>query len=182
MTASGRLPEAPTGLGVEDPRRGRAQRMAGRWELERRRSEKLEQRGYAAAFALVGLIVSLAFALIRASESAATLRGDELALELMASTRFEQKALAASSDLAPAAKVLYAKDGSWLYVLVQGDAGRLHVDVTDGGGVVRDIGAPLQRGDVATLFVPNADTPQQVSLRDANGIIASAALKYEPMH
>ena len=167
MTASGRLPEAPTGLGVEDPRRGRAQRMAGRWELERRRSEK---------------IVSLAFALIRASESAATLRGDELALELMASTRFEQKALAASSDLAPAAKVLYAKDGSWLYVLVQGDAGRLHVDVTDGGGVVRDIGAPLQRGDVATLFVPNADTPQQVSLRDANGIIASAALKYEPMH
>lgn len=170
------LPQAPSGLGADDPG-GRAQRMADRWASERRRSARLQMRSYAAALAIVGLIVGLTFSLFRVAESNAALHGDDVALNLLARSDFETASLTPASDLAPKAKVLFAKDGSWLYVLVAGDAGRLRVSVTL-DGATRDLGPLRQRGDVATLFTQPASAPTHVALRDAAGDVASTDITY----
>lgn len=183
------LPEAPVGFGAGEVG-GRATRMADRWAFERRRNAGLQTQSYAGGVAVVVLVVGLALALFREADSDATLRGDELALSSLAQARFESAALtpasglAAASGLAPAsghapnAKVLYAKDGTWLYLIVEdGDAGRLHVVLTE-KGVARDLGSPLQRGGIATLFVKQAGKPQRVALRDRSGLLAAADLKY----
>ncbi len=184
MVASARaaLPQAPLGLG-EDVSAGPAQRMTARWEAERRRSARLQLRSYVAALALVAAIVGLAFAGFRIVEFEAALRGDDIALRgdetalrLMARMPFVVLELTPQSDLAPKAKLLYARDGSWAYVLIEGNADRLHVGLTR-GGKEQDLGPPVQRGDVASLLVAQPGKAQRVSLRDPSGIVASAALK-----
>jgi hypothetical protein len=171
------LPEAPVGFGAGEVG-GRATRMADRWAFERRRNAGLQTQSYAGGVAVVVLVVGLALALFREADSDATLRGDELALSSLAQARFESAALTPASGHAPNAKVLYAKDGTWLYLIVEdGDAGRLHVVLTE-KGVARDLGSPLQRGGIATLFVKQAGKPQRVALRDRSGLLAAADLKY----
>jgi hypothetical protein len=171
------LPTAPLGLGALTPGTGRAQRMAGRWALERKRTRHWQTRANFAGVAIVALIVALTFAIFRIAESSATLKGDELALTRLAGGSFDQVPFAPLKAFAPRAKVLYSKNGGWLYVVIEGDPGPLHLTVSE-GGATRDLGAPLQRGRVATLFVTHAGKPENVTLHDATGPVAIAKLAH----
>jgi hypothetical protein len=171
------MPAEPTGAGAEEPL-GRAQRMALRWAEERKRSAGLRLRAYLAGLAVAALAAGLVFALSHGSESDATLRGDELTMSALAHGAFGQVPLVAGTEPAPDGRVLYAKDGSWIFVLVEGSAGRLHLALSAPGGL-RDFGPLLQRPGVATLFVPSAHRPLRVSLRDGSTDVASAEPKYD---
>jgi hypothetical protein len=178
------LPGEPVGiglgreaLGIGPAGGGRVQRTAGRLAAERTRSGRLAARAYLAAALIVALLVGLSYSLLTGAEREATLRGDELALAEVLHSHFNHVTMTGTADLAPTAKILYAKDGSWLYVLVEGQAGRLHV-VTGGRGSLRDLGTTLQRGALATLFVRNAGKPEQVMLRDGPATVATATLTY----
>jgi hypothetical protein len=78
---------------------------------------------------------------------------------------------------APDAKVLFARDGAWLYILVDRAAPGMRA-VLRRHGADRDAGELHVDGSASSLFVSGAGRPDAVVLRDASGPQASAALAY----
>ncbi len=74
------------------------------------------------------------------------------------------------------AKVLFARDGSWIYVLADRPPRGLRVVATV-DGVERDLGPLASDGTVGSLFA-EVQKPSDVSLRDGTRTIASARLAY----
>lgn len=74
------------------------------------------------------------------------------------------------------AKVLYARDGSWIYVLADRPPNGTHV-VAVIDGVERDLGMLTREGAVASLAADVAK-PSAVSLREGARTLASADLRY----
>lgn len=76
------------------------------------------------------------------------------------------------------AKVLYARDGTWVYLIVDEPACHCRL-VSRDASAVRDLGAPEPRGETATLFVARANRPGALELVDAQGsVLATATLVY----
>jgi anti-sigma factor RsiW len=152
-----------------------------------RRSDKhlpREQAGRAlrlvwmAVAASLVLAVALGAALVQSGVLKDQLRADDLALVHVVYGHFQHAPLTrrVPSALA-AAKVLYASDGSWLYVVADRPTVDLHL-FERVQGVDRDVGTLARRGSLATLFVRAAGRPGWISLRDGSGIVASAQLSY----
>ena len=135
---------------------------------------------WAAVAVSFALIVALATVLVQSGRLKDQLQADDLALIHVVYGHFQHAPLTrrVPSALA-AAKVLYASDGSWLYVIVDRPAGDLHL-VERVHGTDRDAGTLVRRGSVATLFVRAAGRPAAISLRAADSIVASAQLTYNP--
>ena len=73
------------------------------------------------------------------------------------------------------AKVLYARDGSWLYVIVDsGAAGYRVVGRSEKGAL--DLGALRLGKSTSTLFVRTPDRPRSLQIVDQGRIIGSATL------
>jgi hypothetical protein len=111
----------------------------------------------------------------------ATLRTERaqttVALATIVHSHFLHVSMTKASSASPGAKVLYGRDGSWLYVVADRPEAGVRVVLTR-QGVPRDVGALQTTGGVSTLFVPEANRPDSVVLRDAEGIVGSATLAY----
>ena len=100
-------------------------------------------------------------------------------LATLATSHFNHTALRARSAGAAPSKVLYARDGSWLYVVIASAACRCRVVAQLARGVV-DLGPPEARAGTSWLFTRIAGRPRSVRLLDAAGnVVADAALTYE---
>jgi hypothetical protein len=133
---------------------------------------------WAAVAASLVLIVALGAALVQSGRLKDQLQADDLALVHVVYGHFQHAPLTRRIPSAlAAAKVLYANDGSWLYVVVDRPAGDLHL-VERVQGTDRDAGTLARRGSVATLFVRAAGRPAAISLRAAGHIVATAQLTY----
>jgi Putative zinc-finger len=155
----------------------RAGRMAARLARERSALARWSLLGWLGAAAVALLVVSLGLSLVRSAQLADALRNDDLAFVSVVHSHFNHVTLRPLSSNAPAAKVLYAKDGSWIYVLVDHAPSALRVQATV-GGVRRDFGALAGHHGIATLFERHAGKPTLVVLVGARGPVASALLTY----
>jgi anti-sigma factor RsiW len=76
-----------------------------------------------------------------------------------------------------AARVMYAPDGSWYVVLVQGASRALSVAwMHDGQRTM--LGTAVPHGDVAMLYLPKSHRMDQLALMDGERIVAEAQLAY----
>ena len=137
-------------------------------------------RWFLAAAAALVLGVGLGGgALVRQSADVrAALQRDDLALATIATSHFKHESFAARAAGAPAAKVLYAPDGAWFYVIVDSGSCACRVVAHSAAGE-RDLGAPEARGATAVLLVRDFPRPASLDLIRNNGEpIARAALQY----
>jgi hypothetical protein len=104
---------------------------------------------------------------------------DDRALATLATAHFLHESFRADTPGAPVAKVIYARDGGWLYVIVDAPDCRCRIVAGSGAGQ-RDLGPPLQHGSTSTLFVEAAGRPSTLRLvRDGtSGTLADTPLKY----
>jgi hypothetical protein len=97
------------------------------------------------------------------------------AIDALLADGFAQAPLAAQRPDAPAAKVLYARDGGWLYVLVA--AGQTPLDVAaTSGGKSANVATIAASGSARAAFVTLSGRADAVSLLDHGVPIATARL------
>jgi anti-sigma factor RsiW len=101
----------------------------------------------------------------------------DTALTAIVHGHFDHVTLTKARPSSPSAKVLYARDHSWLYALVDRPARGTHLIAEDATGARRDLGAFDARGAVATLFVRDPGPVSAVEIRDDAGVEGSAALR-----
>ena len=99
---------------------------------------------------------------------------DDLAFATIATSHFRHTNFVGS----PPAKVLYARDGSWAYLIVDVPDCNCRLVARD-DGTTRELGTPQSRGNTATLLVPRAGRPHSLALVGAGGnVLATASLAY----
>jgi hypothetical protein len=76
---------------------------------------------------------------------------------------------------APSAKVLYARDRSWYYVIVEG-MHRYHVYGVQSGQSV-DIGSTQPRQDTSELFVGTSSRFDSIELHESGKLVEAAAIR-----
>jgi len=128
-------------------------------------------RGLAAAAVLVIALLGWQNFILQGERGRTT-----VALATIVNSHFLHVMMTKGTPAAPNAKILYARDGAWLYVVVDRPAPGVHVLLGDAPG--SDAGLLRSSGSVSTLFVPNAGRPNSVTLRDANGVVERAKLIY----
>jgi anti-sigma factor RsiW len=133
---------------------------------------------FAGLAAAAVLVIALCGAFYRNVTLNDALTAQRLAVTTMVHAHF----LHASMTVLPAggamaAKVVYARDGSWLYVLVDHPEGPVDVSLVESGSRI-DAGRAVASGDTATLFVRPASRPQNVELTRDGVVLARVALTY----
>lgn len=75
----------------------------------------------------------------------------------------------------PLAKVIYARDGSWYYVVVEGS----HRYLVRGAGASSntDLGTTTPRDGTSELFVPHSHRFERIDLRDGPNVVESAQIR-----
>jgi hypothetical protein len=142
--------------------------------LRRAPSWHVQQLGLAASIALVvGLGGGIAFDRSTGGSHAAT--RDEDAIKTIAASHFLHATFASLVPGAPTAKVLYARDGSWYYVIVDDNVADCHVVARSAGGDV-DGGSLVAGTQTSTLFVHPAVRPRSLELVRGGRVIATATL------
>ncbi len=116
----------------------------------------------AAAF-VIGLLPSAWFASQRNSAI-------DLAMIAMLHSHFNHAQFAGSTN-APIAKVLYPRDKSWLYVIVEGSE---RYDVYANGV---KLGTVFPQGATSNLFVQNPGPVERIELREGTTVIESAQVR-----
>jgi len=127
--------------------------------------------------ASIALIVGLGsgVALDRGLGGSQAPSNDELAIQTIAASHFLHASFQPASAGVPVAKVLYARDRSWLYVIVDADvAGYRVVGRSEKGAL--DFGALRPGKSTSTLFVRTTDRPRSLQIVDRGRIVASATL------
>ncbi len=105
---------------------------------------------------------------IAAHAAGAQLAHTDVALSAMAASHFSHTTL--TSDPGVVAKAIYARDGSWCYVVVNGAPGAAHVLLHRGDRDV-DAGA-LEGAGPATLFVTHPGKPDGIAIVAAARTVA----------
>jgi len=113
----------------------------------------------AAAF-LIGLLPS-AYLLSRSHDAQTT---QSVALDALVHSHFLHAPFVALAPDAPQAKAIYARDGSWLYVV--SDAPRALTVVAEPGD--RVLGTLAPSGSAAALYVATPIAPREIQLRDGS--------------
>jgi hypothetical protein len=146
--------------------------------LEVRRAAAAARSSYATAAALLLAAGIGGSALVEHSAEVGQAAHDSAVLATIATAHFNHVSLSARESSAPVSKVIYARDGAWLYVVI--DSARCDCRVVARSAArERDLGKPEVRGSTATLFVRDFPRPTSLELVDAAGrIIAGAALPY----
>jgi len=100
----------------------------------------------------------------------------QAALVAMIHSHFNHAQFAAvASANAPAAKVIYARDRSWLFIVADGSR-RYSVYAINGARVTR-LGDLQPQGATSTLYVAHAPTADAVELREGSTVVERAALR-----
>jgi hypothetical protein len=98
-------------------------------------------------------------------------------LATIATSHFKHVSLTPRAQGVPPAKVLYAPDRSWIYLVVDAVACNCRLEARYGDGF-RNLGAPRSNDFTSTLFVKNTGRPTSVRLIGASGeVIADADLQ-----
>jgi hypothetical protein len=142
-----------------------------------RRPQRTLQRLAMAASLVFGIVVASG-GLFEWTEQARQTARDSAILATIASSHFRHVSLTARTKDGPTAKVLYASDGSWMYVVIDSSSCICHV-VARSAGTRRDFGLPEARGATSTVFTRDAGRVTAVALVDPAGtVIADAQLSY----
>lgn len=106
------------------------------------------------------------------------LLADDLAVTTLVHSHFLHAAMTTTAaGGALTAKVLYARDGSWLYVLADRADGPLDVSAIV-AGKLQPLGRAASNGDTATLLIRTAARPSAVDLTRRGTLVARATLAY----
>jgi hypothetical protein len=109
-----------------------------------------------------GLAAAAAFALLVGGgwqnyQFRSALQSQDVILAQIVHSHFNHVSLTTSlPDTSFGAKALFARDGSWVYLIVDHPPASLHVMATSASGV-EDLGEPAVNNGVATLFLRPAD-------------------------
>ncbi len=164
-------------------------RLGARIAASAKALEPLAPPGAAARTALPRNFLATAAALLLAAglgggaliERSADMRQaarESAILATVAGSHFNHVAFTPRDPSAPVAKVLYARDGTWFYVLVDSATCACRV-IARSDASERDLGPLEVRGSTATLFVRDIPRPARLELIDASGrILSGAALAY----
>ncbi len=115
-------------------------------------------------------------------QRSATLRQDardSSVLATIATSHFNHASFTAREPDAPIAKVLYARDGQWFYIIVDSSSCDCRI-VARSATAQRDLGSPDIHGSTATRFV--SDFPRPTSLELVSGsrsILSRVSLVYK---
>jgi anti-sigma factor RsiW len=126
----------------------------------------------AAALALVFLGLGLQTLLLRGR-----LANDDVALVTMVHSHFNHVSMSPESANPVAAKILYARDGSWIYIIADKPGGSLHA-LARTASATTDLGALASSGETATLLVRPRERIQSITLQRGGTNVASARLVY----
>ena len=102
---------------------------------------------------------------------------EDLALVTMVHSHFNHVSMAPESANPVAAKILYARDGSWIYIIVDKPGGPLHA-IAHTASSITDLGVLVSSGETATLLVRPRERIRSITLRRAGTNVASATLAY----
>jgi Putative zinc-finger len=137
----------------------------------RARSSSLWQYAVAAVFALAFL--GAGFQALRLHGQ---LADQDVALATVVHSHFNHVSMTPISASSVAAKVLYARDGSWVYVIADHPGGDLHV-MSIGAGGRTDLGALHSNGQTASLLIRPVARIQSIVLQRDGVPVATATLK-----
>jgi hypothetical protein len=128
----------------------------------------------AATAAAVVFAATAAFEGTTAREASMQLARTDAALGAIASSHFGHTTLTSEANVV--AKVLYARDGSWMYVVAENAPRGAHV-VLRSGAASRDLGA-LDAGAPATLFVRAPGRAAEISVLAGDRVVAHGTPAY----
>jgi len=141
-----------------------------------RRSSFLNVRALAPLAAAAVLVFALGGTLVQNQQMRGDLAQEDAALTHVVHGHFLHVTMTSPPEDAVSAKVLYARDGSWIYVLADRPPPGVRVVATV-NGVERDLGPLVSDGAVASLFA-GVRGASAVNLREGGRTIASATLPY----
>jgi len=141
----------------------------------KRIAEPRRSKGPSAMWGALAAAVILTLGLSTMHFREETLRSDAV-LATIATSHFKHVSLTSHTIGAPPAKVLYAPDRSWIYLIVDAAPCECHL-IAVYGNRVRDFGAPEQNDLTSTLFIKNAGKPASVRLVGKSGVLEDGALK-----
>jgi hypothetical protein len=138
-------------------------------------------RAWIAALVAAAMIVAfLPFGLMTMRSSMESHRaqdGQQVALSAMLAGHFSHAPFVANAPGAPDAKVVYAREGGWIYVIAAPGKNRLDIAIAHDGR--RTIVASMPPNDaVRSSFVAVPGRPDAVELLDRGAVLASARLVY----
>jgi anti-sigma factor RsiW len=140
------------------------------------RTSLLRFRAFAPLATAAALALALGGTLVQNQSMRGELAQENGALTHVVHAHFLHVTMTPGRGEAVAAKVLFARDGSWIYVLADRPPPGVHVVATV-AGVERDLGPLVSQDAVSSLFA-DVEKPSAVTLRDGARTIASALLAY----
>ncbi len=161
------LPQA-----TPSPALGRRLRESARPQPSAKFRASLFPFALAAAFALAFLGLGWQQLVFRAR-----LQSEDVALVTMVHSHFNHVSMSPESTNPVAAKILYARDGSWIYIIADKPGGLLHAVAHTAAGAA-DLGALGSAGETATLLVHPRERIRSITLQRAGTDVASARLAY----
>ena len=127
------------------------------------------------------LVLGLALSVFQVSRQNHDLRvaldGDDRAFSTLTHSHFRHAEFSKVMPDSPSAKVLYARDGSWFYVVIDGARPDLHV-VGATAGSTHDYGVAGVHGHTSTLFAERAGHLATIELRQGTSTVGVAAPQY----
>jgi len=162
------LPAAQPSMALERRLRAAMQPQA----LRGRRRPNFARLAFAAALVLAFLALGWQTLVLRGR-----LASQDLALVTLVHSHFNHASTVPESNNPVTAKVLFARDGSWIYIIADKPSGTLHAIGRTKAGT-SDLGALSNNGNTATLLVRPTQRIQSIVLRRDNVDVASATLVY----
>lgn len=129
----------------------------------------------AAAF-VIGLLPWVVTSL-RERDAIDSAHQQQLAMRAMLAGHFVHAPFVARVPGAPAAKVVYAREGGWLYVIVAPGSDPLDVVVVSGATLTKVASLPAARA-VRSAFINQPARVEQIELRDKGVPVAAAHIVY----
>jgi hypothetical protein len=105
------------------------------------------------------------------------LAAEDVALVTMVHSHFNHVSMAPESANPVAAKILYARDGSWLYIIADKPGGPLRAIAETATGII-DLGVLASAGETATLLVHPRERIRSITLQRGGTDVASGRLAY----
>lgn len=105
------------------------------------------------------------------------LKAEDIALVTMVHSHFNHVSMSPESENPVAAKILFARDGSWIYIIADKPGGSLHAIAETPTGTI-DLGVLTSTGETASLLVHPRERIRSMVLQRAGQNVASARLTY----
>lgn len=131
----------------------------------------------ALAAAFVIAVAPLSYVLHENRSMHDTMQQDDRALARIAASPFARSSFVPRDGGSARAKVLYAKDGSWYYVIVSHPDPAMQVAYVHDGRMEM-LGSLRMRGEMGTLYLPVRHKMDQLAIVERGTVLADAHLAY----